>query len=242
VGSQSDEWIANTFTEQYRDQVQETVYVSGNAYSQQVLEDRLFPNHTSVFDYTTWSTVDASELSKLDQPWKYASNMKFEYMKYDYLLPQAITDRAVVHGRRTNFDRMILHYVTPHSPYVAQAIADDRDYLIDKEMNPFKYLQADGDYSNVWNLYLDNLRLGLDSIETLLSNIDAKKVAISADHGEAFGKCQIYGHPGAVPHPDIKRVPWVEVTATDSGDYVPQIEKTDQDVEVSDQLRALGYK
>lgn len=46
----------------------------------------------------------------------------------------------------------------------------------------------------MWNRYLDELQWALSSIEILLRNIDAEKVVISADYGEAFGEYGIIGH------------------------------------------------
>ncbi|PSP48877.1 hypothetical protein BRC67_12005, partial [Halobacteriales archaeon QH_3_68_24] len=47
--------------------------------------------------------------------------------------------------------------------------------------------------------YLDNLRIVLDEVAVLLENIDADTVAITTDHGEAFGERNFYRHPVACP-------------------------------------------
>jgi hypothetical protein len=82
----------------------------------------------------------------------------------------------------------------------------------------------------------------LDSVETLLKNVDAETVAISADHGEAFGELGVNRHPIAIPHPKIKRVPWALTSATDKGKYEPMTyDQRGQGKGVTEHLEDLGY-
>ncbi|ADJ16533.1 hypothetical protein C497_01390 [Halalkalicoccus jeotgali B3] len=94
----------------------------------------------------------------------------------------------------------------------------------------------------IWPLYLDNLRLVLDSVEDLLENIDGA-VALTADHGELFGELGQYGHFQSIPHPKLKKVPWVKTTGTDTRTRQPDpdfsIRKMD---DVEKQLADLGYR
>jgi hypothetical protein len=84
----------------------------------------------------------------------------------------------------------------------------------------------------------------LDDVALLLENMDAETVVISADHGNALGEFGFYGHPPHSPLPSVRRVPWVETTATDSGDYEPT-QEADGEVptgeEVESRLKDLGY-
>ena len=78
----------------------------------------------------------------------------------------------------------------------------------------------------------------------LLKNVDARTVAISADHGEAFGEYWEYGHHIGSLHPKVRTVPWVETTATDEGTYTPSIDppsQTSTGRSVEAQLESLGY-
>lgn len=77
------------------------------------------------------------------------------------------------------------------------------------------------DYEDVWEAYLDNLRLVLDQVAILRKNIDAERIAITADHGEAFGELGVYGHPEAFPHPVSRKVPWATTTGEDTGTHDP---------------------
>ncbi|PSQ49580.1 hypothetical protein BRD19_03600 [Halobacteriales archaeon SW_7_65_23] len=82
----------------------------------------------------------------------------------------------------------------------------------------------------------------LDGVETLRRNVDGT-IAITADHGEAFGEHGEYGHRPAMLHPEVRQVPWVTVEATDEGTREGDLsayEPADRDV--SEQLDALGYR
>ncbi|MDZ7731077.1 MAG: hypothetical protein U5K37_09360 [Natrialbaceae archaeon] len=87
----------------------------------------------------------------------------------------------------------------------------------------------------------------LDDVELLLENVDAETVAISADHGESFGEFWEYGHKTGSLNPYVRRVPWVETSATDTGTYTPTVEppqeaESESDESVEESLEALGYR
>jgi hypothetical protein len=95
-----------------------------------------------------------------------------------------------------------------------------------------------------WDAYLDTLRWGLDDVALLLANLDADEVVITADHAELFGEWRLYGHPIRTWVPALLRVPWVRVSATDTGSYEPSDAVIDENdaADVEEQLRALGYR
>lgn len=82
----------------------------------------------------------------------------------------------------------------------------------------------------------------LDYVETLLSNVDAETVAITADHGELFGK-YLHSHPVGVIHPNLRKVPWAITTATDTQNYNPEMREAERasEQELQERLAALGY-
>jgi len=82
-------------------------------------------------------------------------------------------------------------------------------------------------------------------VELLLKNVDAEQVAITADHGEAFGEYGFYHHPVACPLSCVREVPWVETTATDTESLrptAPHPESTLTTANVEDRLAELGYR
>ncbi|TKX74502.1 hypothetical protein EXE46_09090 [Halorubrum sp. GN11_10-6_MGM] len=81
-------------------------------------------------------------------------------------------------------------------------------------------------------------------MELLLDNIDAERVVITADHGEAFGEYGFYWHKVACPLPIVRQVPWIETTAEDTGGYEPDgWDKSEKKNEtcINERLKALGY-
>jgi hypothetical protein len=235
VGSNSPEWIANTFVKDYQDELNQTVYVSANAFAKRVLQEREFPDTNRGLSWSKWRTVTDDELLDLDQPWRYAPDPP-----HGHIRPEHVTDRAIANAREYNPERLVVHYSQPHSPYTATADRENRP-LEDYEADPRTYLKNGGDRKKVWNAYIDNLRLVLDEVEVILDNIDAETVAISADHGEAFGEGGVYWHLAGVPHPYLKRVPWVETTASNTGDYEPSLTRSKSSKSVEQQLQDLGY-
>ncbi|MFC7203586.1 hypothetical protein ACFQJC_08675 [Haloferax namakaokahaiae] len=239
VGSQSDEWMAKTFTSKWQSEISRTRYITGNGHTKLIFGDRDFPpqNNTTPFDFSRWDIVTRDTFYELDEVWE-----KNHDPQYGVVLPHSVTDRAIVAGRTGGHDRMLLHYMQPHLPYIGNAIKDGRDPN-EVEKHGYELLRT-GDASRdiVIELYRETLRYVLDSVEVLLENTDAERVVITADHGEAFGEGAAYGHPEGFPHPIVKRVPWVETTASDSKSYKPDIEDVHtESIAVEDHLKDLGY-
>jgi len=252
VGGRSPEWIAKTFVEEYEETIRDTAYLSANVFSKQILQDR---HHES----SSWRDVNLAYSMLGRIPTVDASTLgRFEYL-YEYepvgeagpighteggTPPRYVTDRGIAVGREHDFDRLILHYLQPHPPYVATALAEGRD-LEKHESDWWGYLGETGDYETIWETYLDELRYVLDDVEILLDNIDSDTTIISADHGEAFGEYWEFGHKTGSINPNVRTVPWVVTTAEDTGSYSPSIEPpsdTESDDGVDDRLEALGYR
>lgn len=237
VGSTSREWIAATFVDDYADDLADTVYVSANAFDEQVLREGKPPEHDhDGVSWSDWNTVRADDLLELDQVWKYAPEPTHGHVR-----PRHVTDRAIANAREHDPSRLVVHYSQPHMPYTADADAEGREELYEYEAEPWEYLKRGGDRRTVWNAYLNNLRMVLDDVAVLLENVDADTVALTADHGEAFGEWGVYEHPIGVPHPKVKRVPWATTTATDTGEYAPTLEPESQTKATEQHLRDMGY-
>lgn len=239
LGSTSSEWIAKTFTPDYKEDISQTALISANPHVQHTLYDRQFPEHDkdAFFSYTDWETVQPDDFEYIEQPWRYATDDR-----YDHVLPEDMTDRAVSVYREHNPDRMIVHYMQPHRPHMAQAYQEDRE-LTDAERDPFTFLKNGGDRKQVFSNHVADLEFVLETgVKPLLRNIDADTVAITADHGDGFGKNWCYAHIAGDPRKQVRRVPWVETEATDHGELEPTLEPP-EDVkdETEDRLEALGY-
>lgn len=64
---------------------------------------------------------------------------------------------------------------------------------------------------DIYYHYRKNLESVLHAIENLLQKFQNKKIAITADHGEAFGKKGIWGHPVETSLSCLREIPWLEV-------------------------------
>lgn len=238
VGSTSGEWIAQTFHRRFTPLIAETAMVTANAHTDYVLRDQTFPPQwvSAPFTWPRWDAVTPDEFGRLEEVWETGWDDELGTVP-----PRAVTDKAISTARTEQPERLIVHYLQPHSPYLTR---DEHGNLDMSLSEPLTLLQ-NGEVSRVavWEAYLDTLRLVLNEVELLLENIDAQRVVLTADHGEAFGEMGLYEHPVACPHPVVKRVPWAETTATDNGTYDPgqrvSADRSDRDVESL--LESLGY-
>jgi len=160
--------------------------------------------------------------------------------------PEPVTDAAINAYRQSNASRFIIHYLQPHAPFVhcpGKYNSVNRSHGEGNSQNIWKGLQK-GIYeeSEILDDYAKNLEIVLDQLEILLNNMSGE-VLITADHGNAIGDWGIYGHPGYVPLPQLKSVPYVKAHAKNSGSYESDKENLDKKskIEVSDHLRDLGY-
>lgn len=244
IGSGSLEFMCKTFTYEYEDEVNETLYLAANGYINRAFADHLYAPSVAVpFGYPKENHVHAEDFLELTNAWetRYVEELR-------NVPPSNFTDAAIGAGRRTDAERMVFHYSQPHTPHLAEAVEEGRA-VTETEHNPWKAMRnGDLDRETAWNRYMENLRLVLDNVAVLLENLDAETVAITADHGEAFGEWGIHGHPTGFPLPPVKKVPWVTTSATDSGEYEhrdidgePNNCAAIDDEVIQEQLEDLGY-
>lgn len=225
VGSASPEWMDKTFTSEYSDELASTAYVTGNPYSAEHAPE--------------------NELGLLDEVWQYVWDDELGTIH-----PEPLTNQVVTHYKSGEFDRVIVHYMQPHWPYVTDPLM----YGFDPE-----HITGDGRTENAFDRqnrgeisrdehmkrYEANLEYIVDHVrDVLLRAIDADTVALTADHATLFGEYGLYKHPTRVPLAKLRQVPWAVTTAQDHGEYTPDSlnEKRDElDKERQDQLRDLGY-
>ncbi|WP_254531068.1 hydrolase [Natrinema gelatinilyticum] len=214
----SKRWMKRNFVENPNSKIRNTVYVTGNPFSDEMLSHQPFRN--------------------MEEVWKYAWDEELNTVP-----ARAVTDVTVQQARKYDPDSLIAHYMQPHHPFVPTPLDSgmnrhdlknpDRpvwDKLRDGEIDP----QA------AWDAYRENLQYVLDDVELLLANVDADRAIITADHGNAFGEWGMWGH-GDIPLSAVRDVPWCVTTATDTGEHDPDIVPERDEVAVSDKLRDLGY-
>ena len=240
VGSSSNEWIANTFRREYINKIGKTAYIAGNAYADRVIREKLYPELDTGDKEKVRAIIDTSIIADvggfqlLDEGWRYESEKMWGHAD-----PQIMTDRAISIGRDEDPDRIIVHYTQPHAPYISTALNEKRE-LKNYEKTPFDYLRSGGDKQVVWNSYLSDLKFILEFVGTLIDNYNGKAI-VTADHGEAFGEYGIYGHLPGMIHPKVRKVPWIEIDATDEKTHLPNSYEKAETRDAKDQLKALGY-
>jgi hypothetical protein len=229
VESNSLEWMQQTFRDLPNEELEATAYVSGNVWTENAFTDCRPPEI-------------------LDEVWDYAWNHERGFMP-----PRPITDRAIDIGRNKSIDRLLVHYMQPHVPLVAgdfeapERKPEEGNWLKThpSDADPDEWEQVSRgelDFEQAIQAYRDNLRFVLKDIELLIQNVDAEMTVISADHGNCLGDWGKWGHPAGLPHPAIRKVPWVEVTASDEMTRQPaEYIKSGQGT-VEERLEALGYR
>lgn len=222
LGSNSGQWMKRNFTDEFREEMQRTAVVTGNAQSE--------------------AHLNAEDFAILDEVWRYWES-EDELFKPDY-----ITDRAISIKREFDPERMVVHYMQPHHPFIPHFDGFDsyQTELHEKWLNPWRDIRTGhASKQQKWREYRDNLEYVLGYVQRLLENIDADPVVISSDHGEAIGEWGIYGHWN-IPLRVLRQVPWIETVAEDTGAYDPEFEydgavAPDSEHAVDEQLEMLGY-
>lgn len=240
-GSATREWVPHTFTKSNLDAIRDTALVTANPTSRWGLGHEAEPEWPEFAKrLTRWDTVEPTDFAEFDEVWRYGPTNPYS----GTVVPEAVTDRAIATWRSTSAERMIVHYLPPHQPYDSRAVRENRP-LTDIERAPWQALKSGTPKDRLWNIYLEELGYGLDSVATLIEDIDAEDIVLTADHGEAFGEFGLYAHP-MIPIPALREVPWIETTGQGRGEYTlwvePSAEDDDLEEAVEEQLEMLGYR
>lgn len=225
VAPNSHLWLKRTFLPAYREQISDTAYITANGHADGFADGKF--------------AVSDEAFHSIEKVYSYGFDDDVETIP-----PRAVTDATIHTLRKTTPPRAITHYMQPHTPYRGL----DLDGLGVTGGKSFRETVwdwiASGRLSRdeAWGHYLDNLRWVLDDVELLLENVDADRVIISADHGEAFGEWGAYGHSPYGEFSGLREVPWIETTATDSDSYEPEINRENINMSTEEQLKYLGYK
>lgn len=260
IGSMSAEWTLKTFTRKHRDVIADTALVTGNIWTDEILNP-----HRETGKYKRaierglpkWDTVTTDDFSYYEYTRGFID--EDEKLHPDSRgSPHILTDRAISVARNEEFDRMIVHYMLPHKPLIADALdwtpgETTTEELMagperTRDLEPVEQsygLVNNGDVprERLVDLYRKNLCLGLEYVDVLRNNVDAETVVVTADHGESFGEHGIWAHPFGFPMGPVKTVPWAETTATDRQTY-EQRYKRSQDPDEAEReqiLEDLGY-
>ena len=225
VASTSTEWMDVTFDEQYSDEIMGTAYISANPYSQQ---------------------LDDSRFGLVDHVWQdhWDDNV-------GTIRAEPVTDHGITAARSGEFDRVILHYMQPHFPFIGgeqfgHLGRSAFDIGSGQGQNVWRMIErGEVDTERAVNAYYDNLRYVFESVNTVLENVNGR-VVVSADHGNALGEWSMWGHRAYVPFRAVREVPWDERDCVDEKTYesdtvLSDIRESETEENVEDRLRSLGY-
>lgn len=221
VAGRSDDWMDRTFTKAHADEVASTIYVTGNPFAEEHVDDDAFAEVVHCYR-SDWDD------------------------ELDAMPARPITDATVDLARERNPGdyRFVVHYMQPHFPSIPAARGDISVGSFGRGgiWNRWSMVRS-GKLSRfeVFEAYLENLRYVLEEVDLLLSNLDADTVIVSSDHGTALGEGGVFGHSG-LPFQSVRQVPWVVTTASDEGSYEPESRQAGVSKDIEDQLSALGYQ
>lgn len=222
VAGSSKEWMERTFGSANPEVLKQTAYITGNPFSEQAL--------------------NSEDFGLLDEAWRYQWDDDSGTIP-----PDPLVERAIQVSRAGNYDRVIVHLMQPHAPFINNS-------TIHSGYNPQRWGSAEEtdiwnrirrgeiDRQQVWKAYRENLQLALDSVHDLMINTNGELV-LTADHGNAIDDNGIWGHPD-IPVNSIRRVPWVAIRAENVENRPVDLSSVDDqsDATVEDRLSALGYK
>lgn len=239
----SIDWIEKTFN-QHPSQLEDCAYITANPFAQHDAP------HAKSADLDHEAFADLRLLYQTE--WR-------EIGGIETVPPEWVTNHAIDAWRnrgQTGAERMIVHYMQPHEPYItrpewSQIVEDDNPVLKNlvedgytANTSPWKAMVQEGPVSveEFWPVYQDNLRWVLeDTSRRLLPNLDGQ-VVLSADHGNGLGEYGEWHHPPDAFSPYIRKVPWVEIKASDRRTIEPTIGSESVSSDVDAQLDALGYR
>jgi hypothetical protein len=245
VGSTSPEWMYNTFTQSFSDDISNTSLITSNVYAwglfknnferipsrnftDSVSDENIESSIKKLKKYAVTSPVNSDLFDKVEL----VSENSKRYSPIKYPSPRRVTDHVIEQDRDNNPpERIIAHYMPPHTPYIARSI--DGDIQFSEEARKF-CVEA----------YIDNLRWALEEVSLLLENVDRKSVVITADHGENFGSWLTNNNHGVgMILPAVRQVPWAETSASDDHTYEPDLSETSSNdsIDTKEALEALGY-
>lgn len=224
LGGNTWEWMAGNFGDEFGEEMGRTAYICANPFSAEYL--------------------DPGDFGMLDEVWRYQWNEE-----HGTVLPGPVTDRAITVGREQHPDRLLVHYLQPHNPFIRSDASPSRDLDVfggDTDaatVGDWVLLQRGvRTREGVWADYKDNLDLVLEQVAILRENFDADTMVVSSDHGNAIGEYWIYGHPAHIPLACVRSVPWCVTSGRDRHTYdPPSYDRSTQPRTVDDRLAALGY-
>jgi hypothetical protein len=195
-GTNTSKWLEWNFTAKHKD----VIYIAGNPYLASANLRR---------------SLGFNPFYMVKEVWNYGwdSNLKT-------VPPEQVTDAALDTLKIFPEKRMIIHYIQPHRPYIADRELLEMDdgtwhtlegglWAGRNKTTPLRLARrGEASIERIKKAYKENLRIVMKEMERLKEQLPGR-VILTADHGEAFGEHGIYGHGGYLRTECLVKVPWV---------------------------------
>lgn len=240
AGSQSAEWMDNTFSSRFATEMDNTALITGNPFTAQECE------HIQVTSGDVLP-LTGDEFGLLYEAWR----DEWVDAEISTIPPEPLTDAAISiwHNRNDlGIDKIIVHYMQPHAPFRSRpewflgaadrsgwgqvdvdAEPTDADVelsgLSREELLALEELAAaeTEDIKDPWTRVRDGelpfdefWEAYRDNLTWVLDDIQrllqncTSDVVLTSDHGNAAGEFGVWSHPPGTPIPSLRRVPWIE--------------------------------
>jgi hypothetical protein len=248
-GPNTAAWFEANFVSAPDERLEDIVYVA------------TIPNASSKY-------IDPNRLAHLEEVFRYGWNDELRTTPPDVVTAAAVqlhrkypSERLVVHYAQPHVpfvghgDYRSELYMPDYVKYDGADVSADSETVKDivaapDVMNmynhPFRSLKKGvATEAEVWEAYRANLEYVLPYVIELQKYVSGR-VCVSADHGNGMGEHGIYGHPPWGFTKPVLEIPWV--CTTGGGQEPPDhlidtdIDKSEVDVSVEQQLEDLGYK
>lgn len=208
----------------------DTVYVSANPYTSKIPDN-------------TFHAV----INLLDEKWD---------EELGTVPPEAVVDSAIEAHNEFPHKRLIIHFMQPHYPFIGEKGKDINSGFepdVDNDQRPHPWNEQmwgkTDNHEQLIEAYKENHEIAIKSAIEVSRTITGKDI-ITSDHANLIGErgfpipLKMYGHPTDFPHPNLLKVPWVEIDGDRrkvSSDSPIESQNMEESV-VNDRLDALGYK
>lgn len=160
--------------------------------------------------------------------------------------PDRVTEAAITAHEEFPNKRLLVHYMQPHLPIVAEG-----HRWITDELVWFRGLRLGADVTReeFQAAYRANLEHVIDHVEALLEAVPGRTV-VTSDHGEMLGErlspvpVRMYAHKPSLYVPELVEVPWIVVEDGERREIrdEPPAEPLDVDEDARrERLQFLGY-
>ncbi|WP_197052403.1 hypothetical protein [Halobellus rufus] len=163
------------------------------------------------------------------------------------LAPSTVTDIALDAYNSSGADRFVVHYLPPHAPFIhceKKYDLGEKSWGGESHDVWFGLQIGEFDEAEVWEDYGQNLLTVLDEVERLAKYVDGD-IVVTANHANGMGELGQYGHPGYVPIPAVKKVPWARMAGEGQKYDIEHLQSVEssggsKDI-VEKRLESLGY-